>query len=138
MKDIPPTKVPLKNSIKLSDFENITWEVKDSSKKSFPGDHSAVLFIIATFVSYYARKWYAFFAITTALIFVIPRLVGGGHWFTDVFIGGGILTLITLSTAIIPKFQTSALSILSRPALFILFVTNKIFSSYQKRSYLDV
>ncbi|MCM8534019.1 MAG: hypothetical protein NE330_22850, partial [Lentisphaeraceae bacterium] len=53
-----PTKVSIEGTILLSEIEHITWKLKDTTKKSFPGDHAAVLFMVATFICYYTRKWY--------------------------------------------------------------------------------
>ena len=123
---LSPTKVPVEGAIRLSKFEYIDFELKDASKTSFPGDHSAVLFMIATFISFYAKKFYALAAIIVALIFVMPRIVGGGHWFTDIFVGGGALTLITASWALITPLKEKVMGRLNKPALHIMKITGKI------------
>ncbi|MCM8535199.1 MAG: phosphatase PAP2 family protein [Lentisphaeraceae bacterium] len=116
---LSPTKIPLDGAILLSDFEHITWKIKDSSKKSFPGDHAAVLFMVATFIAYYTRKWHGIAAAVVALLFVLPRMIGGGHWFTDIFIGGGTIALITCSWALCSPAQKKMDSFLNVPVLLV-------------------
>lgn len=114
---LSPTKLPVEGALRLSDFDHVTYKVKDASKQSFPGDHSAVLFIIATFISFYAKKFYAVAAVFVALLFVLPRMVGGGHWLTDIFVGGGTLTLIVASIGLCPPVKEKFMKILHRPGI---------------------
>ncbi len=124
-----PTKLPLEGALKLSEFDHITWDLKDSSKKSFPGDHSTVLFMIAIFISYYARRWYGVAAIIVAGLFVLPRMVGGGHWFTDIIVGGGTIALITCSWALCTPIQAKIMTYLNKPGLLIMKICGKIIPS---------
>ena len=123
---LSPTKVPLEGSIRLSKFDYINFELKDASKTSFPGDHSAVLFMISTFIAYYARKLYAVAAILVALLFVMPRIVGGGHWFTDIFVGGGAITLVTASIALCTPMKEKFMSLLHKPGIVFMKVFGKV------------
>lgn len=123
---LSPTKVPLEGSIRLSEYEHITFELKDASKQSFPGDHSAVLFIIAAFITYYAKRFYAVAAILVAAAFIMPRMVGGGHWMTDIFVGGGALTLITVSWALCTPLQRKFYKLLHKPAAKLTGIVDKI------------
>ena len=123
---LSPTKLPVEGAIRLSEFDHINFKLKDASKQSFPGDHSAVLFIVATFISYYAKKFYAIAAICVAILFVLPRMVGGGHWFTDIFVGGGSLTLITASLALCTPFKEKFMKILHKPGIKFMEFFGKI------------
>lgn len=61
---------------------------KDASRRSFPGDHALFLFSWALF--WY--KGYSKAILTSALIiasfFSLPRLLIGGHWLSDLILGG--------------------------------------------------
>lgn len=114
---LSPTKLPVEGAIRLSEYDHIKFKLKDASKQSFPGDHSAVLFIIATFISIYAKRFYAVAAILVAILFVLPRMVGGGHWFTDIFVGGGALTLMVASFAFCTPFKEKFMKILHKPGI---------------------
>ena len=122
---LSPTKVPLDGAIRLSKFDYITFDLKDASKTSFPGDHSAVLFMIATFITVYARKFYALAAIAVALLFVLPRMVGGGHWFTDIFVGGGAITLATASIALCTPLKEKVMGFMKKPAILLMKICGK-------------
>ena len=123
---LSPTKLPVEGALRLSEFDHVTYKVKDASKQSFPGDHSAVLFIIATFISLYAKRFYALAAITVAVLFVLPRMVGGGHWFTDIFVGGGTLTLIIASFAFCTPLKEKFMKILHKPGIGFMKIFGKV------------
>lgn len=123
---LSPTKIPLEGAIRLSEYEHIKFDLKDASKQSFPGDHSAVLFIIAAFITYYAKRFYSVAAILVAATFILPRIVGGGHWMTDIFVGGGALTLITVSWALCTPLQGKFYKWLHKPAAKLTVLVDKI------------
>lgn len=61
---------------------------KVTSGNAFPGDHgiTAVLF---TIMFWYFAGWRAgLISLLQIPLFVMPRLIGGAHWFTDAFVGG--------------------------------------------------
>ena len=75
----------LSPSLVLEGFHSIRsvvpWSVaKEGSDASFPDDHATVTMVLAVF-------------------FTLPRLAAGAHWATDVAIGGGSMTLITVAIA---------------------------------------
>ncbi|WP_121333874.1 phosphatase PAP2 family protein, partial [Pseudomonas aeruginosa] len=74
------------------------WEIKDRSKRSFPGDHASVLLVWALFMSLFARRAGQFLLIwTLAVLFMMPRLVAGAHWGQDDYIGGLQMALLALA-----------------------------------------
>ncbi len=83
----------------LSPFINInelvSWlEVKTGTRKSFPSDHAAISFVSAILSwRFFGRKYGVTLSIF-AVINATPRMVGGGHWFGDVWIGGMLLACI--------------------------------------------
>ncbi|MDF5977935.1 phosphatase PAP2 family protein [Pseudomonas aeruginosa] len=73
-------------------------EIKDRSKRSFPGDHASVLLVWALFMSLFARRAGQFLLIwTLAVLFMMPRLVAGAHWGQDDYIGGLQMALLALA-----------------------------------------
>lgn len=70
---------------------------KDASKHSFPGDHGLMLMIFTAFVWRYDGFRYVPAAVLIMIMFSLPRIMAGAHWFTDVIIGSLSLTLISMS-----------------------------------------
>ena len=64
------------------------FDTKDISIYSFPGDHSFILFTITFFFWFYAPRKIFLAMLGLAIVFSLPRLVGGAHWLTDNIIGG--------------------------------------------------
>jgi membrane-associated phospholipid phosphatase len=66
---------------------------KDSSKASFPSDHALVAFWVGLFFWTRGARRHKLAAAGLAVLAVLPRLVGGAHWLTDVAVGGLCLAL---------------------------------------------
>lgn len=64
---------------------------KDSSNASFPGDHAAVLMIVVSFLLLQRINRWSVFILAVLLLFLMPRLIAGAHWFTDVVVGGTLI-----------------------------------------------
>lgn len=86
-----PTMV-LEDSVRLSKlFPNLP--LKDASFVSFPGDHTSVLMLFAACIWRYGGLGYGLLGVVMVVLFSMPRLIGGGHWFTDDVVGGGFIFL---------------------------------------------
>lgn len=73
---------PINRISQLTDFG-----AKDNDANSFPGDHGMMLMVFAAFMArYHGRKAFAASALIVVL-FAMPRIMGGGHWFSDVYMG---------------------------------------------------
>lgn len=87
-------------AIQMSDYFpglEKTWELKDRSSQSFPGDHASVLLIWGMFMTVFAKRIGQMLVIWgLALLFMMPRLVAGAHWGQDDYIGGVLLALLAL------------------------------------------
>ena len=73
------------------------WPSKDRSASSFPGDHGMMLLIFVAFMWKYMGKTAFYKALAVFVIFSFPRIMGGAHWFTDIFVGSLSFALIILS-----------------------------------------
>jgi membrane-associated phospholipid phosphatase len=99
---LSPTLV-VDSSIRLS--EHIPWlHIKDDSSKSFPGDHGTTALLFAASFSYLAGWRLGILASLYAAFLCMPRLITGAHWFSDVIVGSGSITLLFLSWAFCTPF----------------------------------
>jgi membrane-associated phospholipid phosphatase len=102
----------LTDSVRLSELFPLlekTWQLKDRSSQSFPGDHASVLLIWAMFMSVFSRTLMQRIVIwSLALLFMLPRLVAGAHWGQDDYIGGVMIALLALGWGYYTPFAAVA------------------------------
>lgn len=83
--DRPSPTLTFDNIYRLTELAG--FKTKDSSGDSFPGDHGLMLMIYTAFVwrylSWRAGLWGCLFVV----VFSAPRVMGGAHWFTDIYVG---------------------------------------------------
>ncbi len=92
------------------------WKLKDRSKNSFPGDHASVLLIFTGFICFYGRKKrYIIPAVAAAIIFSLPRMFSGAHWFSDIAVGSASTALIFLPIAFYTPLTDKCVAVLDRP-----------------------
>ncbi|WP_028693273.1 phosphatase PAP2 family protein [Pseudomonas cremoricolorata] len=106
------------SAIHLSDYYPTleqSWELKDRSSKSFPGDHASVLLVWALFMSLFSRRtWQHVVIWSLAVIFMLPRLVAGAHWGQDDYIGGLLMAILALGWSCYTPLAAKASSALVR------------------------
>lgn len=90
------------------------WHMKDSSGRSFPGDHAAVLLLWAIFLSPFARGWRRWLVWGLALLFMLPRLVSGAHWLSDVLVGGVFLAPTAIGWGLYTPYAAKACALMER------------------------
>lgn len=75
----------------------VPWSLaKEGSNSSFPGDHATVTMIIAV-LWWIGFNWrMGLLGFFLGFLFAMPRIAAGAHWATDVLIGGGFVTLLTI------------------------------------------
>jgi len=103
----------------LSDLDRIVWKVKTVSSNSFPGDHATVLLFIGSYIIYRLRSWYGWAAGFGMVVFVLPRLAGGGHWLSDILAGSLFFYLFFFPLCMLRPLRERALSLLRGPAVWI-------------------
>jgi membrane-associated phospholipid phosphatase len=87
--------------------EQIPWlTIKDETAASFPGDHATTLLLFAALYSFFAGKRLGIFAWGYAIFRLLPRLVLGAHWFSDIAVGTTALVLILLSWTLCTPFHS--------------------------------
>ena len=90
------------------------WHMKDASGRSFPGDHASVLLLWAIFLSPFARGWRRWLVWGLTLLFILPRLVSGAHWLSDVLVGGLFLSLIAIGWGLYTPYAARACGLMER------------------------
>lgn len=90
------------------------WHMKDSSGVSFPGDHASILLLWAIFLSFAARGWRRWIVWLLAVLFMLPRLVSGAHWLSDVLVGGVFLALMATGWGFYTPYAAKACSLMER------------------------
>lgn len=85
-------------------YHNVNWisqlsglPAKERAASSFPGDHGMMLLIFAVYMWRYISRSAFLKALAVFIIFSLPRIMGGAHWFTDVYVGSVSFVLIVVS-----------------------------------------
>ncbi|KML66422.1 phosphatase PAP2 family protein [Pectobacterium peruviense] len=97
---------------RVSDLTGIP--TKDASSDSFPGDHGMMLMIFAAFMlRYFTRTAFAI-GVAITIIFSLPRIMIGAHWFTDIAVGSLSVVLVGLSWWLLTPASDAAITLLNR------------------------
>ena len=70
-------------------------KVKDVSGNSFPGDHGTAVSLFTVFIWVFSGWRRGLAALALAIFAVLPRLMGGAHWITDLLVGSASIALVT-------------------------------------------
>ncbi|MCA3996850.1 MULTISPECIES: phosphatase PAP2 family protein [Serratia] len=91
----PSPTLTFNNIHRVSELTGIP--TKDASGDSFPGDHGMMLIIFSCFMlRYFGRGAFAV-ALLITLVFSLPRVMIGAHWFTDIAVGSLSVVLVGAS-----------------------------------------
>ena len=91
----PSPTLTFDNIHRVSELTGIP--TKDASGDSFPGDHGMMLIIFSCFMlRYFGRGAFAV-ALLITLVFSLPRVMIGAHWFTDIVVGSLSVVLVGAS-----------------------------------------
>ncbi|MGR3912405.1 MAG: phosphatase PAP2 family protein [Candidatus Rhabdochlamydia sp.] len=78
--------------------EILPWQLlKDSTTVSFPGDHATLLLIFGLLYSAFATKKLSLAAWGYVIFRILPRLIVGAHWFSDIAVGSFSIALFFTS-----------------------------------------
>lgn len=86
------------------------WHVKDRSATSFPGDHGMCLLIFTSFMGRYLGKKAFWSGLAVFLLFSLPRIMSGAHWFTDVAVGSLSIVLVVLSWVLLTPLSDKVIA----------------------------
>ena len=81
---------------------------KDQATDSFPGNHGIVCFTFITLMWRFTNWRYASVATVLGIWYVLPRMLGGAHWFTDIAVGSAALALVTMSWVLATPLERRA------------------------------
>ncbi|MBD3896672.1 phosphatase PAP2 family protein [Halomonas sp. ML-15] len=74
----------------------VGFDTKDVSATSFPGDHGMMLMLYTAFMWRFSGRTVGLASALMAVVLSFPRILGGAHWFSDIFIGALAICLVTL------------------------------------------
>ncbi|MCF7852708.1 MAG: phosphatase PAP2 family protein [Simkaniaceae bacterium] len=78
--------------------EIIPWmHIKTSARFSFPGDHGTTALMFICMMNLLLDKPKALLATLVGIFFILPRLIVGAHWLTDIIIGSLSISLFTIA-----------------------------------------
>ncbi|RAU31755.1 phosphatase PAP2 family protein [Enterobacter sp. ECC-175] len=87
---------------------------KDASKDSFPGDHGMMLLIFSAFMLRYFGKKAFVIALIIVVVFILPRVMIGAHWLTDIVVGSLTAVLIGLPWCLMTPLSDRLIAIFDR------------------------
>ncbi|MBF8222692.1 phosphatase PAP2 family protein [Halomonas sp. 328] len=80
--------------------ELVDYSTKAVSTVSFPGDHGLMLMIFAAFMWRFAGRRVGLVSLLLMMVLSAPRILGGAHWFSDIYFGALAIALILLPWAL--------------------------------------
>ncbi len=90
------------------------WPAKDASGTSFPSDHGMMLLIFASFM----LRYFGFAALPRCaaiiIVFSLPRIMGGAHWFSDSAVGALAYIFIIMSWILLTPASDKFIAWLAR------------------------
>lgn len=88
----PSPTLALEGGYRLSELI-ASPQAKDASPWSFPGDHGFILISIVLYIRYLGARETSNWAGLTAFVLLLPRLIAGAHWMTDIVIGSACMAI---------------------------------------------
>lgn len=101
-----------KNVNRLTQLTDIV--TKDASRNSFPGDHGMMLMIFAAYIARYFGRRAFFAAAVIVVVFAMPRIASGAHWFSDIYMGSLAIVCLTLSWVLLTPVSDKFAGFLER------------------------
>ncbi|CNG04763.1 phosphatase PAP2 family protein [Yersinia enterocolitica] len=108
----PSPTLTFENINRVSELTGIP--TKDASSDSFPGDHGMMLMIFACFMlRYFSRSAFAI-ALLIVVLFSMPRIMIGAHWFTDIAVGSLSIVLVGMSWVLMTSLSDKIIDAINR------------------------
>ncbi|CNE40906.1 phosphatase PAP2 family protein [Yersinia kristensenii] len=108
----PSPTLIFENINRVSELTGIP--TKDASSDSFPGDHGMMLIIFACFMlRYFSRSAFAI-ALVIVVVFSMPRIMIGAHWFTDIAVGSLSVVLVGISWILLTPLSDKVIDAINR------------------------
>lgn len=125
----PSPTLVMEGALRLSEL--VPWvKLKDASGASFPGDHGTALIMFTVLTGFYAGWRLGGIAALAAVFFVLPRLMSGAHWFSDVAVGSVSVALVGLALALATPLHALVIralsSVISRCVELLLLVKTRL------------
>lgn len=99
----------------------VPWlKIKDSSRWCFPSDHAFIVLQWACFIWVYSGWRIGIVAFISSWFFILPRLIGGAHWISDVLVGSLPIALVFVALACFTPLYTFGMRYLERLSKVIL------------------
>jgi len=73
---------------------------KTIAHSSFPSDHGTAVLVYGMIFWVISRRPWHLAILAVMPFFIFPRMIGGAHWFTDVFVGSLCFALVVVSLAL--------------------------------------
>ncbi|CQJ64465.1 phosphatase PAP2 family protein [Yersinia intermedia] len=107
----PSPTLTFDNINRVSELTGIP--TKDASSDSFPGDHGMMLMIFACFMlRYFSRSAFAI-ALLIVVIFSMPRVMIGAHWFTDIAVGSLSIVLVGMGWVLLTPLSDKIINVIN-------------------------
>ncbi|GGX94433.1 lipid A 1-diphosphate synthase [Litchfieldella qijiaojingensis] len=74
----------------------VDFSTKAVSSNSFPGDHGMMLMLFTAFLWRFSGRTVGLVSALCVVILSAPRILGGAHWFSDVYMGALAISLVAL------------------------------------------
>ncbi|NKC13386.1 MAG: phosphatase PAP2 family protein [Gammaproteobacteria bacterium] len=87
-------------------------KVKDISGNSFPGDHGTTVTLFTFFIWAFAGRRLGLITVLVAGFLVLPRMVSGAHWLTDLLVGSAAIALVALPLALATPLSATVIALL--------------------------
>lgn len=93
----------------------VPWlKIKDSSRWSYPSDHAFIVLEWAAFIWVYSGWRLGGLAFVSSWFFILPRLIGGAHWISDVLVGSLPIALVFVAFACFTPLYSFGMRYLER------------------------
>lgn len=112
----PSPTLVYEESVRVTEL--VGFSTKAVSADSFPGDHGMMLMLFTAFVWRFSGRTVGAASAVGVVIFSTPRILGGAHWFSDIYMGALSICLITLPwvlcTPVAPSIADGATTAMQR------------------------